>query len=45
LADSPRFIAYIRATASRYIELRPLLRLIEQVEGTDGVTGFAFGRM
>jgi aminoglycoside/choline kinase family phosphotransferase len=45
LADSPRFIAYIRATAARYIELRPLLRLIEQVEGTDGVTGFAFGRM
>jgi aminoglycoside/choline kinase family phosphotransferase len=45
LADAPRFIAYIRATASRYIELRPLLRLIEEVEGTDGVTGFAFGRM
>jgi aminoglycoside/choline kinase family phosphotransferase len=45
LADSPRFIAYIRATASRYIELKPLLRLIEEVEGTDGVTGFAFGRV
>ncbi len=45
LADAPRFIAYIRATAARYIELRPLLRLIEEVEGTDGMTGFAFGRM
>ena len=45
LADAPRFIAYIRATAARYIELKPLLRLIEEVEGTDGVTGFAFGRM
>jgi aminoglycoside/choline kinase family phosphotransferase len=45
LADAPRFIAYIRATSARYIELRPLLRLIEEVEGTDGVTGFAFGRM
>ena len=45
LADAPRFIAYIRATASRYIELKPLLRLIEEVEGADGVTGFAFGRM
>ena len=45
LADAPRFIAYIRATASRYIELKPLLRLIEEVEGTDGVTGFAFGRL
>ncbi|MEY3140894.1 MAG: hypothetical protein RL298_1635, partial [Pseudomonadota bacterium] len=37
--------AYIRSTAARYIELRPLLRLIEEVEGKDGVTGFAFGRM
>lgn len=45
LADAPRFMAYIRATASRYIELRPLLRLIEEVEGKDGVSGFAFGRM
>jgi aminoglycoside/choline kinase family phosphotransferase len=45
LADAPRFIAYIRAAASRYIELRPLLRLIEEVEGKDGVSGFAFGRM
>lgn len=45
LADAPRFIAYIRSTAARYIELRPLLRLIEEVEGKDGMTGFAFGRM
>jgi aminoglycoside/choline kinase family phosphotransferase len=45
LADTPRFIAYIRSTAARYIELRPLLRLIEEVEGKDGVTGFAFGRL
>ena len=45
LADAPRFIAYIRSTAARYIELRPLLRLIEEVEGKDGVTGFAFGRL
>jgi aminoglycoside/choline kinase family phosphotransferase len=45
LADAPRFIAYIRSTAARYIEFRPLLRLIEEVEGKDGVTGFAFGRL
>ena len=45
LADAPRFIAYIRSTAARYIELRPLLRLIEEVEGKDGMSGFAFGRM
>lgn len=45
LADAPRFIAYIRATASRYRELRPLLRLIDEVEGTKPQVGFAYGRM
>lgn len=45
LADTPRFIQYIRATTSRYRELKPLLRLIEQVEGIHAPTGFAFGRV
>jgi N-acetylmuramate 1-kinase len=45
LADAPRFIAYIRATASRYRELAPLLRLVDEVEGTQAATGFAFGRV
>ena len=45
LADTPRFIAYIRSTASRYRELKPLLRLVDQVEGTQAVTGFAYGRV
>ena len=45
LADAPRFIGYIRATASRYRELTPLLRLIDKIEGNAAVTGFAFGRM
>ena len=40
LADTPRFIAYIRATAGRYRELTPLLRLIDEVEGTQAVTGY-----
>jgi N-acetylmuramate 1-kinase len=44
LADAPRFIAYIRATASRYRELAPLLRLVDEVEGTQPATGYAFGR-
>jgi aminoglycoside/choline kinase family phosphotransferase len=43
LADAPRFIAYIRATANRYRELAPLLRVLDQVEGTEPVVGFAFG--
>lgn len=45
LADAPRFIAYIRHTASRYGELAPLLRLIDGIEGTQSATGWAFGRM
>lgn len=45
LADTPRFIAYIRQTASRYRELTPLLRLVDEVEGTQPAFGFAYGRM
>ena len=45
LADTPRFIAYIRATTGRYNELRPLMRLIDEIEGTTPATGFAYGRM
>ncbi|HYD74658.1 aminoglycoside phosphotransferase family protein [Ramlibacter sp.] len=45
LADTPRFIGYIRATAGRYRELAPLLRLVDEVEGTETATGYAFGRI
>ena len=45
LADAPRFIGYIRATASRYGSLRPLLRLIDRIEGTAEPVGYAFGRV
>ncbi|HZY17177.1 MAG TPA: phosphotransferase [Ramlibacter sp.] len=45
LADAPRFIAYIRATAGRYRELAPLLQLIDEIEGAQGVSGYAFGRI
>ncbi|MCJ0765715.1 aminoglycoside phosphotransferase family protein [Variovorax terrae] len=45
LADTPRFIAYIRATAARYRELTPLLRLVDQVEGSQAAVGYAFGRV
>ncbi len=44
LADTPRFINYIRATCERYRELRPLLRLIERIEGIVAVNGYSFGR-
>ena len=45
LADAPRFIGYIRHTASRYRELTPLLKLIDRVEGTQADSGWAFGRV
>ena len=45
LADTPRFMAYIRATCSRYRELFPLLRLIDRIEGQSNVSGYAFGRV
>ena len=45
LADAPRFIGYIRHTAGRYRELTPLLRLIDEVEGTQAAAGWAFGRV
>ena len=45
LADAPRFIGYIRSTCGRYRELTPLLRLIDDIEGTTPATGFSFGRV
>jgi aminoglycoside/choline kinase family phosphotransferase len=45
LADTPRFIHYIRHTCGRYRELGPLLRLIDQIEGLEAASGYAFGRV
>ncbi len=45
LADAPRFIHYIRNTCHRYRELGPLLKLIDEVEGLQAASGFAFGRV
>lgn len=45
LADAPRFIRYIRATTQRYRELAPLARLVDQIEGSEAVSGYAFGRV
>ncbi len=45
LADAPRFIAYIRATAGRYRELTPLLKLVDRIEGTATTEAFSFGRL
>ncbi|MEG0920507.1 MAG: phosphotransferase [Comamonas sp.] len=44
LADTPRFIHYIRSTASRYRELKPLMRLIDEIEGIQEQSGWVIGR-
>jgi hypothetical protein len=44
LADTPRFITYIRTTCERYRELKPLLRLVEKLEGIEMPNVFGFGR-
>jgi N-acetylmuramate 1-kinase len=45
LADTPRFIHYIRSTAHRYRELGPLLKVLDEVEGLQAASGWAFGRV
>ncbi len=45
LADAPRFIHYMRHTCARYIELKPLLRLVDQIEGIEEQNAYAFGRV
>lgn len=45
LADAPRFIGYIRATASRYRELAPLVALLDEIEGTHAQAAYSFGRL
>lgn len=46
VADTPRFIGYIRHTARRYQALKPLLKLLDTIEDTtDTVTSYSFGRM
>jgi aminoglycoside/choline kinase family phosphotransferase len=44
LADTPRFINYIRSTCARYRELKPLLRLVDKLEGIVEPDIFGFGR-
>ena len=45
LADAPRFIHYIRSTCNRYRELGPFLKVIDEIEGMQEQSGWAFGRM
>lgn len=42
LADTPRFIGYVRATADRYRALGPLLKLLDALEGRVAEVGYTF---
>jgi N-acetylmuramate 1-kinase len=45
LADTPRFINYVRKTADRYRELGPFLKLIDQIEGIETHMSYSFGKV
>jgi aminoglycoside/choline kinase family phosphotransferase len=42
LADTPRFIAYVRAASARYNKLKPLLLLLDELENVAAKTGYTF---
>jgi len=42
LEDTPRFLGYVRATAGRYGELRPLLGLLDELEQRSPKVGYTF---
>ena len=40
--DLPRFMNYVRKTAGRYLALKPLLELLDKLEGKAGEIGYTF---
>ncbi|MGC3982518.1 MAG: phosphotransferase [Steroidobacteraceae bacterium] len=42
LADTPRFIKYVRQVGQRYDDLRPLLKLLDELEGKQQEVGYTF---
>ncbi|ACT47498.1 aminoglycoside phosphotransferase family protein [Methylotenera mobilis] len=42
LKDMPLVMAYLRKVCERYIELKPLLRLLDSLEGTKPQVGYTF---
>ena len=45
LADTPRFIHYIRTTCNRYRQLGPFLQVIDAIENIQPQVGYAYGRV
>jgi aminoglycoside/choline kinase family phosphotransferase len=42
LADTPRFLGYVRHATRRYRDLGPLERLLDEIEGKRPVAGYTF---
>lgn len=42
LADTPRFMNYVRQTGGRYDDLKPLMKLLDQLEGKASQVGYTF---
>lgn len=42
LADTPRFLNYVRQVGRRYDELKPLMKLLDQLEGSTPRVGYTF---
>jgi hypothetical protein len=42
LADTPRFVGYVRSVAARYGKLKPLLLLFDELENVAAKTGYTF---
>ena len=42
LADMPRFVKYVRATAARYRQLGPFMVLLDAIEGNETRVGYTF---
>ena len=42
LNDMPRVMAYLRRTCERYLDLRPLARLLDQLENRSNEVGYTF---
>ena len=42
LADTPRFIAYVRHVAYRYEQLKPILVIIDRLEGPSKSEGWTY---
>jgi aminoglycoside/choline kinase family phosphotransferase len=42
VADTPRFVGYVRAVTRRYDELAPLARLLDELEGVATKVGYTF---